>query len=61
MAAIPRAERKTQSRGVNLFAEKARSDCLGYRYLVKWNKVAKTRDPKQVMMQELLTGRIQLI
>jgi type I restriction enzyme R subunit len=34
----PRSERKTQDRVVDLFTEKARSDCLSYTYLGEWTK-----------------------
>ena len=67
------SERKPQNRVISLFAVKARPDWLGYRYLVEWNKRQNnrpievdllhdtTRDLKQAMMQELLTGRIRLV
>jgi len=56
-----RSGRSTQIRVVALFTDKARLDCLGYRYLGDWSKLKQIRSLKQAMMQDLLTGGVCLI
>lgn len=51
----PCPEHLTQNRVVALFTDKSLTDCPLDRL------IAKKRDFKQAMMQELLTGRIRLI
>ena len=57
MTELPRSERKTQNRVIDLFTDKARADCLGYRYLGEWNKHDNNRPVETALLGDNLAAR----